>query len=238
MNTKERSASQAGPDAKRAPAASLPTLSNFFVRKRNRDQLIIGLPTTEQRRFSGARAIVLSLPPASPTIEAGQTIALRHGRFEAERWANGFEAKAFFPDGAEIVPFKPRVPPKIAGIDSATCKRLADKLGADYAAKIAAKPATLAAFRYSEAKRAIIVSACEVEAKAARKVKGKARALVDALRQCGVSASRARSLAALSVARSVEDNCYAFLFVASVGRDRPRRRTLLGELVSGANGKL
>ena len=169
-------------------AVSLPTLANFFVRKRDRDQLTIGLPTAEQRRFGGAHRVVISLAPDAATIEVGLTLTLRPGRIETERWSNGREAKVFVANGADVVPFVPRVSPKIAGIDSATCRNLADKLGANYAAKIAASPGALAAFRYSTAKREIIVAACKAEAKAGRKVKGDACAIVNMLRQCGVSA--------------------------------------------------
>jgi len=174
-----------------APArasAPLSPLANFFIRNRSRDEVTIGLLTADQKRFGGAYKVVLPLSPGSPPIEAGQTLALRPGRIETERWSNGREAKVFVANGADVVPFVPRVSPKIAGIDSATCRNLADKLGANYAAKIAASPGALAAFRYSTAKREIIVAACKAEAKAGRKVKGDACAIVNMLRQCGVSA--------------------------------------------------
>jgi exodeoxyribonuclease V alpha subunit len=194
------SAVKAGPaiadqgDADMSLAPGFPPLANFFVKSRTAGEMVIGLPIAEQKRFRGVYKVVFPRGPNAPIIEIGHSLEIKPERIENEKWKGGREAKFLVAESAKIIPYEPRQSPKIDDLDSATCKNLSAKLGADYVAEIAADPTKLAAFRYSPAKREIVVAACKAEAKAGRAVKGRARRIFDALRYADVSPARAREL--------------------------------------------
>lgn len=177
----------------RIDAAAQLHLSTYYVRDRSSSSIVLGLYEAEKKRL-GVWAIEINPSKCPATIEVGQTLLVSPGRIDSETWRNGFVAKRMIADAVEIVPYSGRVSPKIDGLDSATCKNLATRIGVDFARTIADDPSVLENFRYSPEKRAIIREACERETMAADRVSRPQKNVLQALLWAGAGKTKARSL--------------------------------------------
>jgi helix-hairpin-helix protein len=177
-------------------------VSNFYVRSRNARSIAVGLYAADKARL-GASAIMIREPEIARSLEIGASLKIEGGRVED---------RSIVPARAAIIPFAGRLSPKIDGLDSATCKRLAQLFDADYFAKIAATPALLSQTRYSAQKRALIIKACEEEAAAAALPNAAERRVIDALIWAGLGRARARSIADEYEPAALARDPYAPLF--------------------------
>jgi AAA domain/UvrD-like helicase C-terminal domain/Helix-hairpin-helix containing domain len=175
---------------------------NFFIRSRNARSIAVGLYAADKARL-GASAIMIREPEIARSLEIGASLRIEGGRVEY---------RSIVPARAEIIPFAGRLSPKIDGLDSATCKRLAQLFDTDYFAKIAATPALLDQTRYSAQKRALIIKACEREAAVDALPAAAERRVIDALMHAGLGRARARSIADKYEPAALARDPYAPLF--------------------------
>lgn len=184
-----------GPGGRGSIEASLKSemhrLSTYYIRDRSSSSIVLGLYEAEKKRL-GVQSIIFN--NSSVHIELGQSLLIAPTRIDSKTWRNGFVAKTMVAAAVEIEPYSGKVSPKIDGLDSATCKNLATRVGADFARTISDDPSVLAGFRYSPEKREIIVTACIGEARAAARVKSSQTRVLQALLWAGAGKTKARKL--------------------------------------------
>jgi len=190
-----------------------PNISNYWVVYRRRDKITLGIPRSDQEKFDGAFQIDVIVSPGEPTIEVGMTLSIAHGRLETPSWSSrGGQILSCGPGALSIVPYKPHKSPTIPGLDWATSDNLVKGLGEDFFLMVAASPDVLNRFRYSPAKKEIIIRACVAEAEAVQKITAHGRCIYDNLRLVGVSRPRARYLVSRYSKSAIAETPYAPLF--------------------------
>jgi AAA domain/UvrD-like helicase C-terminal domain len=186
------------------------TVTNFYVHSRSAATVNLGLFASERERL-GAMAISIRSPELARTLEIGSTLKIADWRVETTGRRNG-SAQMLIPERAEIVPFQGWRSAKIDGLNSATCKRLAQLFGPEFFKAVAASPSLLDATRYSREKRALIVAVCETEAGTDASTADDARCVIETLVWAGLGRTQARSLAEEFEPAALKRDPYAPLF--------------------------
>ena len=190
-------------------------LSAFYIKDRERSPSLsvsLGLYAADKTRL-GVQSVTIKNP--TDKIEIGQTLLIPPGPIARETWRNGFVAETMTATGVQNTPYVGRSSPKIDGLDSATCKRLAEKIGSDFVWRIVSDPTLLNAFRNSKEKREIVAAACRAESEDASKVSKTAKRIVADLQWAGASKTRSRVLAVAYLAvegKRGADSPYRLLF--------------------------
>ncbi len=196
------------------------TLSNFYIQSRhsNASEVVIGLYAQQRESVKNFDFVRVHGTNAN-AIELTSSLRFGAGVVFAEQWGKR-TVRIFEPTSVEIVPFEPKLSPKIDGLDSATCARLAKCLGDDYARQIAEDPSALKAFRFSSEKAQLVKDAAIAETKARAREKRTDKVAFKALLAAGLSRAKARDIVGASNADLKDEPFQPRLFRFAVFQDR------------------